>query len=500
MDENVVVETAGEEEIQPELEIKVTADHLSVYVRLVDNGIMQQVRYDENGVKKDLIIQEDEVFSLLEKNGIKYGIMAEEVKDFCIQRNYFQWHKVASGTPPVDGEDGSFTLTFNAGTEALKEREDGTIDYKELGLIKNVFESEVLCNIVLPTPGLDGTNVYGGAIAGKDGKKAKVEAGNNVLTSEDDTELIAERDGCVYFKAGKVFIEEAYTIKEDVDLKTGNIDFNGSVNIYESVLQGFRVTAKKDIFVKGRVEGAELIAGGNIVIGGGVAGMSSARIEAEGDISAKFIENATVICGGNLTCDFILMSNVKAEKSIFMKGQRGTIIGGSTLAGEQIVAKSIGSKNHLSQDVSVRKNWKFYEQQPEEQAEQQAEQLAEDKKGREALKKKLASAEEYIEIFSNKIKEENALGPNKSISALKEYMVKKSELSAVAASLRSLIENYKSDDFMSSITCKQIIHPGVRLRIDNCFMDIETEIQNTKFYVHEGEIVAGAVLPGEGDS
>jgi hypothetical protein len=391
-------------------------------------------------------------------------------------------------------------LTFNADVEAPKEREDGTIDYRELGLIKNVYEGEVLCHIVLPTDGIDGTNVYGGAIVSKDGKPAKVQAGSNVLQTDEGTELLAEKDGCVYFKAGKVLIEEAYTVKGDVDLTVGNIDFNGSINIAGSVFQGFKITAKKDIYVRGRVEGAELTAGGNIVIVGGVVGMSIAKIEAEGDISAKFIENATVIGGGNLTSDFILMSNVKAEKSIFMKGQRGTIIGGSTLAGEQIVAKSIGSKNHLSQDVSVRKNWKFYEQQPEEQAEQQAEQLAEDKRGREALKKKLASAEEYIEIFSNKIKEENALGPNKSISALKEYMVKKSELSAVAASLRSLIENYKSDDFMSSITCKQIIHPGVRLRIDNCFMDIETEIQNTKFYVHEGEIVAGAVLPGEGDS
>jgi len=506
MDEKAVVETAGEkveeeqlveeqpvEVIQPEFEIRVTADHLSVYVRLANNG-----------VSSDVTVEEAEVFTLLEKNGIKYGIVPEEVKEFCVRKNYFQWHKVSFGTHAVDGEDGSYTLTFNADAEAPKERDDGTIDYKELGLIKNVFEGEVLCNIVLPTPGVDGINVYGGAVSARDGKAAKVEAGNNVSLTDDGTEILADKDGCVYFKQGKVYIEEVYSVKEDVDLKTGNVEFNGSITVFGSVLQGFKVTAQKDILIKGRVEGAELTAGGNIVIVGGVAGMSLAKIDAEGDISAKFIESANVHCGGNLTSDIILMSNVKVEKSIFLKGDKGAIIGGSTLAGESIVASNIGSPKHLAQDVTVRKNWKFYEQNEEDQAEQQAEQHEKekkDKKSKEELTKKLASVEEYIETFSKKIKEENALGANKSIAALKEYMVKKSELSAVAASLKNMLTNFKEEDFMSSITCKQYMYPGVRLRIDNCFMDIETEIQNQKFYVNEGEIVLGAVLPGgEGES
>ncbi|MCL1808131.1 MAG: FapA family protein, partial [Clostridiales bacterium] len=371
-----------------------------------------------------------------------------------------------------------------------KQREDGSVDYRELGLIKNVYEGEVLCNIVLPKAGLDGTNVFGGAIPAKQGKPAAVEPGNNVVITDDKTELRAGTDGCVYFKGGKVYIEEAYSVKSDVCLKTGNIQFNGSVHIAESVRQGFKVTAQKDIYVKGLVEGAELSAGGNIAIVGGITGMNTAKIEAGGDITVKFIENAHVECGGNITCDIILMSDVKAEKSIVMKGERAAIIGGRVLAGETITAKALGSNKHPKQEVSVRRNWNVEGDNAEKEQ-------MKDREKKAALKKKLAAAEKMVEEYSARIKAENALGPKKSIAAMKECMVKKSEFAAVAASLKNMIENYIEHDFVSSISCTGFVYPGVRIRIDHCQMDVTTPLQNQKFYVSEGEIVAGTVLPGE---
>ena len=493
------IEEEVEEEIEvilPEYEIKVTADHLSVYVRLADNG-----------VASDVVLDETDVYALLEKNLIKHGIVDGEIKEFCSNGKFFQWHKVAFGTHAIDGQDGTYALTFDPEWKGPHEKDDGTIDYKELDLVKNVYEGEILCNIVLPTEGINGVNVFGGSISARDGKFPDIGTGSNAVLTEDKTEIRAEKDGCVYFQGGKVLVEEAFNVKQDVCLETGNIDFNGSVNIAGNVLQGFKVTAKNDIFVKGRVEGVEMKAGGNIVIAGGITGMGSAIIEAEGDISAKFIESANVTCGGNLTCEFILKANVKAEKSIYMKGDKGTIVGGTTLAGEEIVAKNLGSIKYPKQEVSVRKNWKFYEQEIEDDDEDggvsEQKKAMEDrenaKKQKAELQKKLAAAEEYVEVFANKIKEENALGANKSIASLKEYMVKKSEFTALVGSLKNLLESYKTDDFNSSITCKGCVFPGVRLRIDNCWMNVETEIENQKFYVHDDEIVVGSVLPGGGE-
>jgi len=472
---------------KPEFELKVTSDQLSAYVRLRDIEANEGVA-----------VEEADVLAFLAKSGIKYGIMAEDIKYFCLNKNYFQWQKVAVGNKAVDGEDGHYTLTFNPDSSGPMEREDGSVDYRELGLIKNVYEGEVLSNIVLPKIGSDGTNIYGGAILAKVGKPAAVEAGNNVRLTEDKTELRAERDGCVYFKQKKVYVEEAYTVRENVSLKTGNISFNGNINIAENVLEGFKVNAQKDIYVKGLVEGAELTAGGNIVIVGGITGMNTAKITAGGDIAVKFIENATVICGGNLTCDIILNSKVKAEKSIFMKGQRAAIIGGSVLAGEQITARTLGSDKHPQQEVVVLKNWKMLEEKTDEEAKEEDKAKALSiKEQKNALKQKLAQAESYVEVFTKKIKEENDLGAYKNITKIKEYMVKKSELAAVIASLRNTLESFKEANFISSITCTGFIHPGVKISIDRCWRMITEEMQNQKFFVHEGEIVVGAVLPGE---
>jgi len=487
MEENIAT-VQPEEEVQgpvkPEYEIKIPADQLSAYVRVL-------LKYEGS----ELEVEEADVLDFLGKNGVNYGILNDDVKSFCQQKNYYQWQKVAVGSQAEDGEDGSYSLTFDPTSHGSpQEREDGTVDYRELGTVKNVFEDEVLCNIVHPTEGKDGVNVYGGPMVAKAGKAAPVDAGVNVKKTEDGTEFRAATDGCAHFKDGKVYVDEAYNVKEDVSLKTGNVQFNGSITISQNVLQGFKVNAQKDIFVKGIVEGAELTAGGNIVIAGGITGMSTAKIEAGGDVTAKFIENATVICGGNVHSDILMMANVKAEKSVILKGTRSAIIGGNTLAGETISCKALGSDANPRQTVAVRKNWRMYEDNEEDE---ENEQEKKDKAELIAMKKKLFTTGQYIEMFEKKIKEENSRGADKNISAIKEYMVKKSELNAVRDSLNRIIDSFKEDDYLASITCTGFVYPGVKIGVDNCWMTVTEVLQNTRFYVDEGKVVSGASMPSE---
>ena len=69
----------------------------------------------------------------------------------------------------------------------------------------------------------------------------------------------------------------------------GNINFTGSVVIHGDVLEGYSVKAKGDITVMGIVEGARLSAGGDILLHKGMRGMRTGVLEAEGDITAKFL-------------------------------------------------------------------------------------------------------------------------------------------------------------------------------------------------------------------
>jgi len=463
-----------------ELEVIVSPDKMSAYIRL------------ENSASSDAIIEEEYVIAKITEYGIVYGISQEDIADFCKTKSSLSRHKIAYGLRPVDGEDGKYVLLFETETGSPKQLEDGKVDFRDLNLIHNVQKDDILCTIVPPVVGEDGYNVYGSLVKAKEGRQVNIKAGKNVVLSEDGTEMRAETDGCVKFENGAISIEEVYRIKGDVGMKTGHVVFNGSVTIDGSVAEGFNVTAQKDIQIGGRVEGCEIKAGGNIVIANGISGMNKANIHAKGDISTKFIESAEVACEGNIYCDIILKSTVKAGKSIIMRGKRGAIIGGSALAGEKIVAKTLGSDLNLHQTVTIEKDWRLREQGAIN--EQQAE-----KESRSALKIKLATAEQYFALYAKKIKEENSLGEEKNMKTLREYMVKKSETAAIISSLKTLLSQVQEEEAFSSIVCTGTIFPGVKIVIDHCMMNVLEPMQYQKFYVADGEIALGAILPGEGN-
>jgi hypothetical protein len=71
-------------------------------------------------------------------------------------------------------------------------------------------------------------------------------------------------------KNGAVCVFHVYNVHSDVDLKTGNIDFDGDVYITGDIKEGMKVRAGNNLSVLGTVTGAELSAGGNISVTGNV--------------------------------------------------------------------------------------------------------------------------------------------------------------------------------------------------------------------------------------
>ena len=89
----------------------------------------------------------------------------------------------------------------------------------------------------------------------------------------------------------------------DVDNTTGDIEYEGNVIVHGNVRAGFTLKASGDITIMGVVEGANVDAGGNLTVNRGIQGMNKAQIHAGGDIVSKFVENATIVCGGNIETD-----------------------------------------------------------------------------------------------------------------------------------------------------------------------------------------------------
>lgn len=149
-------------------------------------------------------------------------------------------------------------------------------------------------------------------------------------------------DGHVSLVEGKVFVSDVYEV-ENVDLSTGNIDFEGSVQVNGNVSSNFVIRAGGNVIISGVVEGAYIEAGGNIIIARGMNGMAKGTLKAGGNIVAKFLENATASAGGYVSTESILHSNVIAATEIQVTGKRGFITGGHVRAGQKIEVKTLGA-------------------------------------------------------------------------------------------------------------------------------------------------------------
>ena len=152
--------------------------------------------------------------------------------------------------------------------------------------------------------------------------------------------LTAEKAGHVTIKEGKVVVSDVLTV-ENVDLSTGNIDYEGSVVVKGVISTGFSVKAGSNIVVKGIVEGATLEAGADVILECGAK--AGGNITAGGNIIAKFVENATLTAKGSITSECILHSNVISGTEINVTGKRGFIAGGKVIAADKIQAKILGS-------------------------------------------------------------------------------------------------------------------------------------------------------------
>lgn len=177
--------------------------------------------------------------------------------------------------------------------------------------------------------------------------------GRNITISEDKCTLYSQVAGHVTLVDDLVMVSDVYEVPANVDASTGDIEYNGTVNVTGNVNTGYVIKAEGDIIVNGVVEGATLIAGGNIVLKRGMQGMSRGVLEAEGNVTAKFIENSRVRCRGTLMCDAVLHSDVECNGEVSVLGRKGLINGGHMRSYSNISATQLGSMMGTSTVVEI---------------------------------------------------------------------------------------------------------------------------------------------------
>ena len=280
----------------------------------------------------------------LQFRNISYGIQMGNLQDHFQSEGIFCTDiPLAKGREPVPGVDAKIEYLFETDPHRRPaQREDGSVDYFNLNTINQCKKGEVLARIIPEQPGVEGHDIYGKAIAPRTAKPSFLKFGRNIVLSEDKRAISAAVDGHVTLVDDKVFVSEVFEVK-NVDVSTGNLEFEGSIQISGNVAENFEVKAGGNVIIGGLVEGAKVVAGGNIIIAKGMNGMSKGFLRAGGDVVAKFLENTRVVAGGYVQAEAILHSKVSAGSEVTVEGRRGLVVGGYVQAAKRITAKNIGA-------------------------------------------------------------------------------------------------------------------------------------------------------------
>jgi len=423
----------------------------------------------------------DAMVEFLQRNGIVYGIKEEVLRDLEEDPQYGIAIVVAEGTKPKNGRDAYVVYTFERDTSQIRLKEkNGRVDFKELNLIQNVVEGQVLARKIPPERGESGRTVTGKLLPAKDGKDCEIQVGKNVRLSEDGMSALAEINGQVVITADKINVEPVYTVEGDVNLKTGNILFLGTVVVRGNVEDGFSVKAAGNIEVMGSVGKSDMDAEGDIIVHQGIAGKSTGKILCAHSVFARFIENATVEAGENvIVSDGIINSYIIANKKIICKGKRAAIVGGHLRASEEINAKILGSVSGSETILEVGNDPKSKER------------LDVLKQKREELLKASDDINLNLGTLVN-LKKMNKTLPEEKEKYYQELMTRKKEVEEELEKIKNETEelkNYLSGLKINGKICSSsTVYPGVKICIKEAVLEVKNEFKGVTF-IAEGNLV-----------
>lgn len=212
---------------------------------------------------------------------------------------------IARGRAPRDGEPDRLELEEPIGPLPGTLREDQTLDFRERRLILPVEAGASLGRIVPGRAAEAGFDVFGAVLEAKPAEPFELRHGEGIVCDADGV-LRANRAGArTVDKQGVLDVVSLHVHAASVDLASGNLATEGSLEIARDVASGMRVHAGVDLAIKGTVESARIDAGGGIVIGGGVIGGAAeageaGRVYACGDLTLRHALGARLISGGTL--------------------------------------------------------------------------------------------------------------------------------------------------------------------------------------------------------
>lgn len=420
-------------------------------------------------------INEQAIRDWLKANKITYGINEDSVKQIANQFDESIFPiSIAKGKVPVDGIDGKITFVSEQNDSI---NIDDKRNFRDIKRIPSLEENEKIAVLTPPIDGETGSNIFGKKLVFRKAKSVKVQAGKNVVFKAEDQSFYSEIKGKLSVTGNKIHVYNTYELNEDLSMKSGNIDFVGSVVIRGNVPTGYRVEAEGDIHIYGLVEASYIKAGGNVTITEGISGLKKGEINAEGDINIGYINQAKVEAGHNINVqNSIMHSECVAKEHIYCHS--GSIIGGSCSAGVTIVANEVGNKMDTKTEISIGIDKGQYDLESQFNL------------ARITLISEIEKLKKLGDNLENKAKVGGGLSSKERIFLIKQkntLQVTKNKLAKIEDKINSLTVSI-GDEEKARLIVKKTLHPNVDLRFGKYRRTTDSDHKFTQVYIEDGEI------------
>jgi uncharacterized protein len=338
-------------------------------------------------------------------------------------------------------------------------------------------QGDILVRIISATTGTAGMDVYGRPISPIAGVAVKLRTQGEIAFDEAEQCYVAGIDGLAVFDGESLDLRRQIVWVGDFTLNDPPIRFNGKVLIRGTIRDGARVTATEDIEVSGGIEGATVIStGGSITVKQGITGRHQAFVSAAKAIDVRYIENATVYCGGEiLVRHAVIRSKVSAGVSIRVDMGKGVIFGGDIRAGRSVTAICLGNIAGISTRISVGHTWAAMEK------------LATHEAAMATLSQQIAQCADLIQRFRHARPDTNLLSERERRSyttVLVRHLALKKQMSGRQSEFEHLDANWALDG-AGEVLCREAVFPGTAIKIGQENVLVSTNLPACKFHLHK---------------
>ncbi|MEI7025817.1 DUF342 domain-containing protein [Paenibacillus sp. y28] len=324
--------------LKPTIEVKVAKDWMSATVKL--NMDQEEIDSQQKELPAEIIEQ-------LRAAGVSEGYLVEQI---YYQMKPYTEAVVAQGIEPVEGTEASVRY-YEISERKPRIDEDGKADYFDMNFIDEVKAGDWLGEKIPPGSGIPGRNLKGELIPSRHGKDKRLQYDRKTVQEvEEDGKIVLRAliNGAVEFRQRSIGVLEILTINGDVGPKTGNVDYDGCIKITGTVLDGFSVTATRDISILGDtgIGAVDRITSykGDIYVRGSVFGKEKAILHAARNVYVNNANDCSITAGDDIHIGNYALGSTLQAKNILLNKRRGRIVGGNVQAKVRVQTAFIGNE------------------------------------------------------------------------------------------------------------------------------------------------------------